>query len=91
MPTVFSQRQLDDYLVQFRRAFPRRDQLRWANLYLQGLLRDLPRKNVQTMAQHLRLPKGLKIKDVTQALQHFLNQSPWEERDVLHCYRALVA
>lgn len=91
MPTVFSQRQLDDYLADFRGAFPRRDQLRWAGLYLQGLLRDLPRKNVQTMALHIRLPKGLEVKDVTQGLQHFLNQSPWEERNVLRCYRALVA
>jgi SRSO17 transposase len=91
MPTTFSQRQLDDYLAHFRRAFPRRDQLRWARLYLQGLLRDLPRKNVQTMARHCQLPKGLKVKDVTQALQHFLNQSPWDERNVLRCFRALAA
>jgi len=44
---------------------------RWAQVYLRGLLLEGRRKSVQPMAE--RLPDGDE-----QALQQFLNQSPWE-------------
>ena len=44
---------------------------RWAQVYLRGLLLEARRKSVQPMAE--RLPEGDE-----QALQQFLNQSPWE-------------
>jgi SRSO17 transposase len=71
---------LQDYLDQFRSAFRRKDQARWAAVYCQGLLLDVPRKNVETLARHVVLPAGLGVEDVTQALHNFLSHSPWDER-----------
>ncbi|MEV5379331.1 IS701 family transposase [Streptomyces nondiastaticus] len=50
---------------------PRRDQRRWGECYLRGLMLDGRRKSVQPMAE--RLPDGN-----MQALQQFVNQSPWD-------------
>lgn len=80
-----------DYLGTFRADFARRDQLRWAEAYLRGLLADLPRKNIETMARHLVLPAQWGVDDPKQALQNFLNQSPWDEQKIWRRYRALVA
>ena len=44
---------------------------RWAQVYLRGLLLEGRRKSCQPLAE--RLPDGDE-----QALQQFLNQSPWE-------------
>ncbi|MFG3253243.1 IS701 family transposase [Streptomyces sp. NPDC048172] len=52
-------------------SLPRRDQRRWGECYLRGLMLDGRRKSVQPMAA--RLPDGN-----MQALQQFVNQSPWE-------------
>ncbi|MGW0986422.1 transposase, partial [Streptomyces sp. NPDC002486] len=51
-------------------SVPRRDQRRWGECYLRGLMLDGRRKSVQPMAE--RLPDGN-----MQALQQFVNQSPW--------------
>ncbi|CAM5674766.1 hypothetical protein SCANM63S_05396 [Streptomyces canarius] len=50
---------------------PRRDQRRWGACYLRGLMLDGRRKSIQPMAE--RLPDGN-----MQALQQFVNQSPWD-------------
>ncbi|WP_432762150.1 IS701 family transposase [Streptomyces sp. NBC_01369] len=52
-------------------SLPRRDQRRWGACYLRGLMLDGRRKSVQPMAE--RLPDGN-----MQALQQFVNQSPWD-------------
>ncbi|MFF4345705.1 IS701 family transposase [Kitasatospora sp. NPDC001540] len=52
-------------------SLPRRDQRRWGACYLRGLMLDGRRKSIQPMAA--RLPDG----DM-QALQQFVNQSPWD-------------
>jgi SRSO17 transposase len=52
-------------------SLPYRKQRQWAQVYLRGLLLEGRRKSCQPMAQ--RLPDGDE-----QALQQFLNQSPWE-------------
>jgi SRSO17 transposase len=54
---------------------------RWAEVYLRGLLLDGHRKSVEPMAQRLRATDG-SASDYAQALQQFLNQSPWDDRPV---------
>jgi SRSO17 transposase len=49
----------------------RRDQRRWGEVYLRGLMLDGRRKSIEPMAE--RLPDGDE-----QCLQQFVNQSPWE-------------
>jgi SRSO17 transposase len=50
-------------------SLPRRDQRRWGECYLRGLMLDGRRKSFQPMAE--RLPDGN-----MQALQQFVNQPP---------------
>jgi SRSO17 transposase len=52
---------------------------RWAEVYLRGLLLGGHRKSVGPMADRLRAIDG-STRDYEQALQQFLNQSPWEDR-----------
>lgn len=61
----------------------RKDTRRWSDCYLRGLMLDGRRKSVQPMAE--RLPDG----DM-QALQQFVNQSPWDHAAVLRAV-ALMA
>jgi SRSO17 transposase len=82
---------LSEYLSHFRADFGRRDRVRWAEVYLQGLLLEGGRKNVETLTSRVLLPPELAREDAVQALQHFLNQSPWDERRLLRRYRTLVA
>jgi SRSO17 transposase len=60
-------------------SIPRTDQRRWGQTYLRGLLLDGRRKSVQPMAT--RLARGDPAADadaLEQALQQFVNQSPWD-------------
>src|SRR5262245_15683527 len=54
---------------------------RWAEVYLRGLLLDGHRKSIEPMADRLRAIDGAGH-DYEQALQQFVNQSPWEDRPV---------
>jgi len=54
---------------------------RWAEVYLRGLLLDGHRKSVEPMAGRLRAIDGGR-RDYEQALQQFVNQSPWADRPV---------
>jgi len=54
---------------------PRSDQRRWGETYLRGLMLDGRRKSIEPMAA--RLADGDE-----QALQQFVNQSPWEWQPV---------
>jgi SRSO17 transposase len=61
----------------------RKDQRRWGQTYLRGLLLDGKRKSIQPMAA--RLTKGDPQADayaLEQALQQFVNQSPWDPTPV---------
>src|SRR4051794_341194 len=62
-------------LVEFAEAMfepmARKDQRRWGEVYLRGLMLDGKRKSVEPMAA--RLADGDE-----QCLQQFVNQSPWE-------------
>jgi SRSO17 transposase len=75
-----SPQRLDRFLEPFRDAFRRREQADWAAVYLQGLLRPNGRKTIENLARTIALPDDLRVEDVAQALQHFINQSPWDER-----------
>jgi SRSO17 transposase len=60
-------------------SIPRKDQRRWGQTYLRGLLLDGKRKSIQPMAT--RLARGDPQADayaLEQALQQFVNQSPWD-------------
>jgi SRSO17 transposase len=74
---------LQDYAERFRRAFRRIDRSRHADEYLRGLLLDGERKSVEPMARRLGVDD--------QALQQFVNQSPWADAAVLPVYRRMMA
>jgi SRSO17 transposase len=60
-------------------SIPRKDQRRWGQTYLRGLLLDGKRKSIEPMAK--RLARGDPQADayaLEQALQQFVNQSPWD-------------
>src|SRR5919206_154484 len=82
---------LRDYAALFAEDFPQAKPARWAGVYLQGLLLDGERKSVEPLARRVTLPEGLTSKDPEQALQQFVNQSPWDEQKVLRRYRACMA
>jgi SRSO17 transposase len=54
---------------------------RWAEVYLRGLLLDGQRKSIEPLAGRLQAIDG-NAQDYEQALQQFINQSPWEDRSV---------
>jgi len=82
---------LRDYAALFAEDFPQSKPARWAGVYLQGLLLDGERKSIEPLSRRVALPEGLTSKDPEQALQQFVNQSPWDEKAVLRRYRAHLA
>src|SRR5262249_62404312 len=78
--------ELERFLEPFRGEFRRQDQLRRAAAYLLGLLRCPGRKNVENLARAVSLPAGWGVSNAAQALQHFVNQSPWNDDNVLRLY-----
>src|SRR5919197_1998974 len=82
---------LGDYAALFADDFPQAKPARWAGVYLQGLLLDGERKSIEPLSRRVTLPEGLPSKDPEQALQQFVNQSPWDEQKVLRRYRARMA
>src|SRR5437763_10578197 len=82
---------LRDFAARFTDDFPQAKPARWAGVYLQGLLLDGERKSIEPLARRITLPEGLTSKDPEQALQQFVNQSPWDEHKVLRRYRDRMA
>jgi len=82
---------LADYAALFAEDFPQAKPARWSGVYLQGLLLDGDRKSIEPLSRRVSLPDGLASKDPEQALQQFVNQSPWDEHQVLRRYRARLA
>jgi SRSO17 transposase len=82
---------LKDYAALFRDDFQRSDQERWNCIYLQGLLQDGERKSVEPLAARVAIPPHWDIEDPAQALQQFVNQSPWDEQQLWVHYRHHLA
>src|SRR5205807_10383080 len=82
---------LRDYAALFAEDFPQAKPARWTGVYLQALLLDGERKSIEPLARRIAVPEDLPSKDPEQALQQFVNQSPWDERAVLRRYRAHLA
>src|SRR5207248_6415182 len=80
---------LDEYAYQFMADFGLIIRRYWAEVYLQGLLLDGERKSIQPLAERVNVAGW--CGDTMQALQQFVNQSPWDEQAVLHTYRQLLA
>ena len=71
-------------------SLSRKDQRRWGQTYLRGLLLDGRRRSIQPMAA--RLARGDPDADpyaLEQALQQFVNQSPWDPTPVRRRLAAL--
>src|SRR3954462_12978990 len=82
---------LEGYAAQFRDDFRLDRPARWAPVYLAGLIQEGERKSIEPLARRVALPPELQVKDPDQALQQFVNQSPWDEQQVLKRYRAVLA
>jgi SRSO17 transposase len=82
---------LREYATLFADEFPQSKPARWAGVYLQGLLLDGERKSIEPLSGRVTLPEGLTSQDPEQALQQFVNQSPWDQHTVLRRYRAHLA
>jgi SRSO17 transposase len=80
------------YAALFQDEFRHEAQRSWSGVYLRGLLQDGDRKSIEPMVGRVPLPAELRdLKDPDQALQQFVNQSPWDHQEVLHRYRTVMA
>jgi SRSO17 transposase len=62
---------------------------RWCEAYVRGVLLDGQRKSIEPMAARLqKIEQG--EEDYEQALQQFINQSPWDEQEVLDSLQGWV-
>ncbi len=61
----------------------------WCDAYLRGILLDGHRKSAEPMAARLKVI-GQGDGDYEQALRQFLNQSPWDEQEVLDDLHAWI-
>ena len=68
---------LMEFVEHFRPLLGRSERGHWCSMYLSGLLLDGERKSIEPMAA--RLPDGNE-----QAMQQFVNQSPWDPSPVLN-------
>jgi SRSO17 transposase len=83
---------LRDYAELFRDDFRYKAQHAWSGVYLRGLLQDGERKSIEPMVARVpRPPALLDILDPEQAMQQFVNQSPWDEQQVCKRYRSVMA
>lgn len=84
-------RRLAEYATHFAPSFRRKDQARWAEAYLRGLLQDGERKSVEPLVRRIELPPQCRTTDPTQAVQHWLNQGGWDAERLMVEYRRLMS
>ena len=84
-------RRLEGYAAGFRDAFGLDRPALWSGVYLAGLIQEGERKSIEPLSRRVALPPELQVKDPEQALQQFVNQSPWDDQAVLKRYRAVMA
>jgi len=75
--------EMTEYTELFAPAFQRVEQMGWSQAYLQGLLGDASRKNIEQIA----LGMGEKVR----SMQYFIGQSPWKTEPVIRIHQGLVA
>jgi SRSO17 transposase len=75
-------KELTKYMKQFAPAFERIEQVKHSQAYVDGLLSDVTRKNVEQMALGL----GEKVR----SLQYFIGQSPWTAEPVTTIHQVLI-
>src|SRR5205814_5964547 len=78
---------LRDYADVFRDGFSHKKQALWSGVYLQGLLHEGERKSIEHLSGRVTLPPDLDVQDPEQALQQFVNQSPWDYQVIARRYR----
>jgi SRSO17 transposase len=83
------QDRIADYAAGYGNLFKRVDQREWFELYISGLLNAPARKNVESIATAVGL-RSQKGANLSQALQHFVSQSPWDYSRILSRYRELL-
>ena len=74
--------ELTGYLTLFAEAYTQAAHGVWSAVYLQGLLGEAVRKNVEQIALGL----GVNVR----SLQHFIGQSPWSPTPLLAVHQRLV-
>lgn len=74
--------ELAEYMKQFGPAFSRVEQFQQSQVYVKGLLSELPRKT----AERIALEFGANVRD----LQHFVGQSPWGTEPLVDIYQGVV-
>src|SRR5262245_14944096 len=83
--------ELAAYHAHFASLFARREQRRWAAVYLRGLLlAEVRRKNVEAMALRL-LGAGPDAARQVRALQQFIGEGAWDDEAILAEHQRLVA
>lgn len=78
------------FVERFGSVFRRRDQRRWAAAYVNGLLAPGGKKTIEEIARRVaaQTPEAPTVDAIAQALQHFLDQSPWDDEALLRQLRA---
>jgi len=71
--------ELAEYSQIYRGLFGRREQKEQYEVYLQGLMSDMPNKSVETMMLHLNGDDPKAIRN----MQHFLGQGSWQDQTIL--------
>jgi SRSO17 transposase len=74
--------ELKKYMKLFKPAFPRVEQIEKSLTYLNGLLGNTTRKNVEQMA--------LGMREKVRSLQYFVGQSQWQTEPVVAIHQGLI-
>ena len=76
-------KELKAYHARFKSAFRRPEQFERAEVYLNGLLGDTPRKTIE--------PIALALGENVRNLQHFIGQSHWTTESAVQIHQRLMA
>lgn len=74
--------QLLDFVEDFAAELGRSERRYWCGKYIEGLLQEGERKSIE--------PLAARVGGDEQAMQQFVNQSPWDHEAVLHRLRQLM-
>ena len=74
--------ELKKYMKLFKSAFQRTEQIKKSRTYMNGLLGNATRKNVEQMA--------LGMKEKVRSLQYFMGQSQWQTEPVIVIHQGLI-